>query len=120
MGKFRISSVRAYRGMSFADRKAERVEYRRREAVMGNIRKLFKANCGPGAAYLSSEWVDRERGLPLLQQRPRRFVFLCGVEYASPVARMLEAQASRELMLGRRSTRPAMCWTTTRLHVPRW
>lgn len=59
MGKFRISSVRAYRGLSFADRKAERVEYRRRAAVFVNIRKIFKANCGSGAKYVGSELQQR-------------------------------------------------------------
>jgi len=59
MGRYRISSARVYRGMSYADRKAERIEYRRREAAVINIRKIFKANCGLGAVYLNSEMQQR-------------------------------------------------------------
>jgi hypothetical protein len=39
---------------------------------------------------LSALWVDRERGIPDPAPNPRRFVFLCGVEYARPVALRLE------------------------------
>lgn len=49
-------------------------------------------HCAAGTAiYLSSVWVDRERGLGPKAQPPRKFVFLCGVDYARPVADRLES-----------------------------
>lgn len=45
--------------------------------------------CASGALYKTSRWVDRERGIPDNTPDPRRFIFLCGVEYARPVAEWL-------------------------------
>lgn len=60
------------------------------------------SNC----VYLSS-WIDLEEGIPH-PPGPRRFVFLCGVEYAEPVAELLESrgydcsQPLKGLQLGQR------------------
>lgn len=67
------------------------VPYEQKLAKRGEDLRCWALSAASGALYLSSEWVDRERGIPLTPQPPRRFVFLCGVEYAGPVARMLES-----------------------------
>lgn len=53
--------------------------------------RCWALSAASGAVSLSSLWLDRERGVPQMPQPERRFVFLCGVEYAGPVARLLES-----------------------------
>lgn len=65
--------------------------YEQKLARRGDDLHCWALSAASGAVSLSSLWLDRERGVPLKPQPERRFVFLCGVEYAGPVARLLES-----------------------------
>lgn len=65
--------------------------YEQKLARRGADLGCWAQSAASGAVYLSSAWLDRERGIPDPAPSQRRFVFLCGVEYAVPVALRLEA-----------------------------
>jgi hypothetical protein len=69
--------------------------YEQKLAKRGEDLGCWARASASGAVYLTARWIDRERGIPDPAPNPRRFVFLCGVEYAVPVARVLESQGYR-------------------------
>lgn len=66
--------------------------YEQKLAKRGEDLGCWARSSASGAVFLSARWLDRERGIPDPTPNPRRFVFLCGVEYAAPVAGVLESQ----------------------------